>query len=215
MRAIKRPRGSPSYTNLMHSPREETMLSKLRPRSVYDVMAAIACFGVLATGTAYAANTVFSADIVDGEVKTPDIASYAVTNTKLASDSVGNPKLKTGAVNSAKVLDNSLTGTDIIESSLSGVKVSGLITTHRVSAYDSTSPKDASASCPAGTKVVGSGYYISGGKSGGYPDSTSAITVDQISNLNGGSGVYVAAEESQATSLDWSVQAEAVCANAE
>ena len=49
------------------------MLRKLRPRSVYDVMAAIACFGVLAGGTAYAANTIRSSDIVDNEVITTDV----------------------------------------------------------------------------------------------------------------------------------------------
>jgi len=50
------------------------MLTKLRPQSAYDVMAALALFLVVAGGTAYAANTVFSSDIVDGEVRNPDLA---------------------------------------------------------------------------------------------------------------------------------------------
>jgi hypothetical protein len=58
------------------------MLAKLRPRSVYDVLAAIGFFVAVSTGGAYAANTVFSTDIVDGEVKTPDIANVAVTGNK-------------------------------------------------------------------------------------------------------------------------------------
>jgi hypothetical protein len=70
------------------------MLAKLRPRSAYDVMAALALFVALSTGGAYAANTVFSTDIVDGEVKTPDLAS--------------------GSVNGTKVVDNSLTGADVV-----------------------------------------------------------------------------------------------------
>jgi hypothetical protein len=40
-----------------------------------------------------AANTVRSIDIVDGEVKTPDLARSAVTNKKLASNSVNGAKL--------------------------------------------------------------------------------------------------------------------------
>jgi hypothetical protein len=36
------------------------MLSRLRPRSIYDVMAAIACLVALAGGTAYAANTILT-----------------------------------------------------------------------------------------------------------------------------------------------------------
>jgi hypothetical protein len=55
------------------------LLRRLRPRSVYDVMAAIACFGVLAGGTAYAANTVRSTDIVDGEVKSADVKDQSLT----------------------------------------------------------------------------------------------------------------------------------------
>jgi hypothetical protein len=84
------------------------MLAKLRPRSVYDVMAALALFLVVAGGSAYAANTVFSADIVDGEVKAPDLAGAAVNNSKLAPNSVA----------AGKVVDNSLGGSDINESSL-------------------------------------------------------------------------------------------------
>ena len=54
------------------------MIRRLRPRSLYDVLAALASLGVVAGGTAYAANTVFSTDIVDGQVKTVDLANNAV-----------------------------------------------------------------------------------------------------------------------------------------
>jgi hypothetical protein len=64
-------------------------------------MGALSLFLVIAGGTAYAANTVFSTDIVNGEVKTPDLAS--------------------NAVGTGKVANNSLTGSDIVESSLGEV----------------------------------------------------------------------------------------------
>jgi hypothetical protein len=86
------------------------MLAKLRPRSAYDVMAALALFVALSTGGAYAADTVFSTDIVDGEVKQQDLANGAVTGGKLAANSVLNPKLAEGAVTSAKVLDDNQPG---------------------------------------------------------------------------------------------------------
>jgi hypothetical protein len=107
------------------------MLRKLRPRSAYDVVALIALFVAVSTGGAYAANTVFSTDIVDGEVKTPDLATDAVTQPKLRDGAVGRPelangvvsreKINNGAVDSSKVADNSLTGADIVESSLGTV----------------------------------------------------------------------------------------------
>jgi hypothetical protein len=73
-----------------------------------NVVAYLALFLALTGTSAYAADTVFSTDIVDGEVKAPDLATAAVTDAKLASN----------AVRSGKVVDDSLTGADIDESSL-------------------------------------------------------------------------------------------------
>ena len=107
------------------------MLAKLRPRSVYDVMAALSLFLVIVGGSAYAANTVFSTDIVDGQVKSPDLAGAAVTNGKLGNNSVGTGKvadnslaaadLAPGSVGASEVADNSLGGADVLESSLAKV----------------------------------------------------------------------------------------------
>ena len=107
------------------------MLAKLRPRSAYDVMAALALFIALATGSAYAANTVFSTDIVDGQVKGPDIAANAVGSGKIADRQVKNADLSSGAsssntiadggVLSTDIRDDNLTGADLLESSLGKV----------------------------------------------------------------------------------------------
>lgn len=55
-------------------------------------MGALALFLVLTTGSAYALaghNTVFSDDIVNGQVKADDVATDAVGQDELADDSVG------------------------------------------------------------------------------------------------------------------------------
>ena len=78
------------------------MLVRLRRKLTYaNVASTVALVLALSGGVAYAANTIYSADIVDGQVKRPDIGA--------------------SAVNSGKVGDNSLTGTDILESTLTGV----------------------------------------------------------------------------------------------
>ena len=74
-------------------------------------MGALALFLVLASGTAYAANTVFSSDIVDGQVKTADLDGGAVTSEKVADESLRG----------RDILDNTLKGADIDESTLSSV----------------------------------------------------------------------------------------------
>jgi hypothetical protein len=74
----------------------------------------VACLALLvALGPAvHAANTVFSTDIVNGEVRTEDLANAAVTFAKLAPNSV-RPE---------NVLKNSLTAADI-----KGAEVNGSI----------------------------------------------------------------------------------------
>jgi hypothetical protein len=90
----------------------------MRPRSIYDVMAAIGCFAVLATGTAYAANTVFSTDIVDGEVKSVDIG-----NNEIGSSDIKDNSINTFDVHSfigEDVIDGTLTGADLANTSSLG-----------------------------------------------------------------------------------------------
>jgi len=83
------------------------MLARLRRKMTYaNVASTVALVLALSGGVAYAANTIYSADIVDGQVKKADIGA--------------------SAVNSAKVADDSLTGIDILESSLSGVNANRL-----------------------------------------------------------------------------------------
>jgi hypothetical protein len=87
------------------------MAAKLFAHLRQQWMGALALFLVLASGTAYAANTVFSSDIVDGQVKTPDLDGGAVISEKVADESLKG----------RDVFDNTLKGADIDESTLSSV----------------------------------------------------------------------------------------------
>jgi hypothetical protein len=82
------------------------MFRRLRPRSIYDLMAAIGCFAALATGTAYAANTIGSDDIIDGSIGSADVKDNSL-NTFDVHSFLG-----------ADVVDGSLTGTDIADNSV-------------------------------------------------------------------------------------------------
>jgi hypothetical protein len=98
------------------------VLARLRPHLTYaNVMATFAVFLGLSTGGAYAANTIFSSDIVDGQVKTPDLASAAVAPDKLAGGAVTSEKVKDNSLAGRDVFDNSLKGADIDESTLTSV----------------------------------------------------------------------------------------------
>ena len=66
-----------------------------RQRLTYaNVMSTLALVIALGTGSAYAANTVFSEDIVNGEVKGVDIGTNAVTSGKVAKDALTGADIK-------------------------------------------------------------------------------------------------------------------------
>jgi hypothetical protein len=68
------------------------MVTRLRPRSVYDILGAIAFFVVIAGGGAYAAATIGASDIRNDAVRSYHIKDGQVTHADLAANSVGNAK---------------------------------------------------------------------------------------------------------------------------
>jgi hypothetical protein len=86
-----------------------TVLVHLRAQWI-GVLALLIALG---TGSAYAANTVFSADIVDGEVKTADLANNAVRTTKIVNGQVANADLDADAVDGSKIFDASVGADDL------------------------------------------------------------------------------------------------------
>jgi hypothetical protein len=98
-----------------------------------NVCSALALTVALGTGTAYAANTVRSTDIVNGQVRTVDLGTNAVTTAKIATNGVRNPDLntaavdarviKTGGVTSAEVAADSLTADDLAAASVGGQEI--------------------------------------------------------------------------------------------
>jgi hypothetical protein len=96
-----------------------------------NVMATIAVFGVLGGGAAYAANTIGSSDIINGQVKSVDIGTNQVESADVRDDTLsggglGAADLGPHSVRSNEVANDSLTGTDIAESSLGEVPSAAL-----------------------------------------------------------------------------------------
>src|SRR3954452_7063254 len=67
----------------------ERMSNRFRHLSYANVVASLALVIAVGGGVAYAANTVFSTDIVNGEVKTADVDNGAVTTGKVRNGQVG------------------------------------------------------------------------------------------------------------------------------
>ena len=88
-----------------------------------NVCSLLALTIALGTGTAYAANTVGSDDIIDGSVQSIDIKNGDVSSNDLKNGNVKVTDLGADAVDSSKVLDGSLTGADLGADSVDGANV--------------------------------------------------------------------------------------------
>jgi hypothetical protein len=99
------------------------MLSRLSRRLTYaNVVATLALIVAVGTGSAYAANTVFSTDIVDGQVKSVDIGDGEIKSADVKDESLTTFDIST--MLGADVVDETLTGADIKNGSLTANDVS-------------------------------------------------------------------------------------------
>jgi len=92
------------------------------------------------------------------------------------------------------------------------IGVNGLQRIEAESAENSVSSKQATATCPSGKVLVGTGFDIFGGKSGTSPNQETDVMMDFV--IPGSTSVTAAAYEDEATSANWSVKAIAICATA-
>jgi hypothetical protein len=178
------------------------MRSFRRHLTYANVMSSIAVFAVLATGGAYAADTIFSEDIVDGEVTVADIGTAAVgsgevinnalTSSDIGAQAVGTSEITNGAVGaldlgadavgSVNVPFNALVGGDIDESTLAKVPFAGHADT-AANATNASSADDADTvggrtAASLSTRGFGNANVDCNPESTTFTNCGSAVTVD-------------------------------------
>jgi hypothetical protein len=119
------------------------MLRRTAGHVKHNVVAYLALFVSLGGSSAYAANTVFSSDIVDGEVGSADVKDNSINTfdvhsflgvdivdgtvaaEDLASNSVGSTEILTDAVRGSDIADNTIDTGEIINNSLTTADIAG------------------------------------------------------------------------------------------
>jgi hypothetical protein len=89
-----------------------------------NVIGFIALFFALSGGAAYANDTIFSTDIVDGEVKSVDVGNSELTGADVKDGTIWGLDILNNSIGSADVIG--LDGGDIDDNGLTGADVTGL-----------------------------------------------------------------------------------------
>jgi hypothetical protein len=101
-------------------------MTRLRSALTFaNVSSFLALAIALTTGGAYAANTISSSDIVNGQVKTPDLATDAVTSPKIKNGGTTTLDLGANSVTSAKILNETITSADVDNAGLTMSDIKG------------------------------------------------------------------------------------------
>jgi hypothetical protein len=156
----------------------------------HSTAAAYAALILALGGTAYAAATITSEDIVDETIQSQDIAAQAVGTDEIGTEAVTLDRLHGGSVTGTKVADGTLWGVDVRNGSLSGHDVADgslassdiadrslkaedldVTTVSATSAREPGSQKTKGVYCAYGKTAVGGGGMISG-----VPFGSAAIT---------------------------------------
>jgi len=165
------------------------MLNKLRPRSAYDVMAALSLFIVLG-GTSYA---VASGSIDSREIKNNSIRGKDIRNGTIASGDVRNNSLvpndfRGGALPAGPQGPAGATGPQgpIGPRGLQGVQgANGDLSTLRTVeggavTLDTATPTAVSVPCPAGEFPTGGGYRKGSGGGVIFPQAEGPVNNDAV-----------------------------------
>jgi hypothetical protein len=136
------------------------------------VIALVALF-ISIGGTALAAATIDSGDVVNNSLKSKDLKDgKGVKGTDVADASLGTADLADSSVTSAKVLDDALTGGDIDESTLGAVPLAKNLSTITVKRVDFTvndgAENGATATCAAGQQAIAGGVRNDDADTDGY-----------------------------------------------
>lgn len=134
----------------------------MKALSFSNVIACIALFVALG-GSVYAAGKLSGAQIKANSLPGNRIKAKSVTKSQIKPKTLTGAQIRAGSITGTQIKAGSLTGTQINQGSLTAVTASKLSSLQYATASVNlgSGPGNATASCPAGTNVVGGGATVS------------------------------------------------------
>ena len=111
-------------------------MRRLRAHLTYaNVMSTLAALFALSGGVAYAANTIASSDIIDGEVRTADLGADAVNSARIANGQVQVADIGQGAVATDELANGQVKAADIGDGEVKSAEIAnGQVTADELAA---------------------------------------------------------------------------------
>jgi hypothetical protein len=195
-----------------------TVLAHLRAQWI-GVLALLIALG---TGSAYAANTVFSEDIVNGQVKAVDIGTGQVQSADVKNEGLTQDDLGSNSVDATEVADDSIDGGELVDDGVRQADIAlgavgpdeladftvaqDLRVDLKTSPSNTTLVKSTQAFCTGGQGHVTGGGHLIFGSQGTVPN----VAIRESMPVGVNSWVVTAA--APAGSPAWSLRVFVVCA---
>ena len=179
-------------------------IAKRLMRRQGTVVAYVALFAALG-GSAYAAVTVTGKDVQNGTLTGKDVKNRSLGSKELSKKAIGSLSGQRGPAGPQGPKGDSGPKGDAGAKGDPGV--SGYVEVNEYSAFNSNAEKSATATCPAGTKVIGGGAVVN--------DYGGPVALETSVPISGGDGWSASAYETSAFANDWGVNVRALCATIE
>jgi hypothetical protein len=93
--------------------REVPVLARVRSRLSFANVTSVLALFVALGGTAYAVNTIGSADVIDNSLLSEDVKNETIASHDIRPNTIGSGRVADGSLGSQDIKDGSLTGADL------------------------------------------------------------------------------------------------------
>ena len=165
-------------------------MSRFRPRLSYaNVVSTLCLILVVGGGAAYAADTIGSEDIINGQVKSPDIGNNQVRSVDVRDGELTGDDVLDNSLGTNDVATNSLFGSDIFDGTLTSADIGTSAVASTEIANGSIVSADIASHGIDQSRIAGTDHYGNIGVGGISSGRCTTVTISIGGALPGDAGI--------------------------